>query len=205
MNQGFAFANQVAKPLSRDIASQCGVDFSVPRKVNVMLVQTHITDPSVRCTLALISAGRKHSPIERGITEGYYEEADLVLLVKAAPVADQLITFNFAPPVGLGRGVRYIGFPLTDTAKRMGYEAERVSGFSVTGKGEDSLYVADVVVRQKPAKGLPLQRRRLDILWGNNDISVGATIWCVESKLRNCDFQEAVRTLFSTMSEVHPR
>lgn len=191
---------QLAKPIERDIARQCGVNFNVPRGISVMLVQGHQAEPSERCKLALTRTGRPHVPAERGIAEGYYEEADIVLVVKAEPATNRLEAFNFAPPISPGQPVRYIGQPLTESARRMGYAGEKVTGISVTSKGESVLYAADAIVVQEGENGPRLRRRRLDVLWGNDDVSVGATVWCIASKQGDCDFQKQVRSLFGTLS-----
>ncbi|WP_454765718.1 hypothetical protein [Cupriavidus campinensis] len=194
-------SSQLAKPIEREIAKQCGATFSVPSGINVMLVQGHRTESSERCTLALTRTGRPHAPAERGVADGYYEEADLVLVVKAEPATDRLVEFNFAPPIGPGESVRYIGQPLTETAKRIGYSGEKVNELSVTRKSDGVLYTADALADQKGLDGSRQPRRRLDILWGNNnDVSVGATVWCMASKPGDCDFQKQVRALFGTLS-----
>lgn len=134
-----AAASKNVEPASRSvprldsrIKKQCGVTFSVPRGVTVFLVEKTSTTPSERCTLALLRTDRPHTPVTRGITEGCYEDADLVLVVKAAPATDSFVEFNFAPVGEPGDPIRYVGQPLTEAAKRMGYMPEKVSGFSVT-------------------------------------------------------------------------
>lgn len=200
-------ASKSSEPTSRSvhqldssIEKQCGVTFSVPRGVIVFLVKKPLTTPSERCTLALLRTDRPHVPATRGVTEGYYEEADLVLVVKAAPSTDRLVEFNFAPADEPGHPIRYVGQPLTEAAKRMGYMPEKVIGFSVTSKNDASLLAAEAMVTQRGSDGSLERSRRLDVLWGKNDTSVGATVWCIASKPRDCEFQKQIRTLFGTLS-----
>jgi len=182
------------------VERQCGVTFSVPKGVNVFLVKNSSTTPSVRCTLALLRTDRPHVPATRGVTEGYYEEADLVLVVKAVSTSERLAEFNFALADEPGHHVRYVGQPLTEAAKRIGYMPEKLTRLSVTRKGDASLLAAESMVTQRNSDGSRARSRRLDIIWGTNDISVGATVWCIASKPRDCQFQKQIRILFDTLS-----
>jgi hypothetical protein len=181
------------------IRKECGVDFSVPKDYRALLVDDH--PDGVRCIISLVSKTREGRTVsEKGLSEGYRENADAVLLFKTQPISSILPEFNFALDTTSISAVKYIGQPLTFSAKRLGYSQETVTKFSVSSKNRGNLLVAEAEVPQRKANGNIVLHQRLDVVWGNDELSVGATIWCGPLKPRKCALYKGVRNLFESLT-----
>jgi len=189
-----------AEPLSKDFAEACALTFEVPSEIEVVLVMKEPQD-SEQCVLGLNKKGVKRRPPEKATGDGYRELVDFVLEVKDVPVAQRLSEFGFVRAPEPAGTVRYVMQPLTESAKQSGYLDKKLRSFKVVEKADERLYVAEMIVLRRDAShGGILRQRRLDVLWGNGDISVGAILWCAASKPRDCDFDDGIRRIFSTMT-----
>lgn len=164
---------RMGEPAEADIEKQCGITFREPGRIDVRLVAAPSLDPLARCVLLLIRRGRPPVQAERGLGEGYREIADFVLVVRSQPITENLIEFDFAPSIEPGQSVRYVGKPLTETARSMGYSEEKAISFSAYNKGGGELYVGKSTMTRKRGTS-SVRLKRMNILWGNEDLSVGA-------------------------------
>lgn len=167
------FAAEAYIALDRSIAKKCGITFKHPKHWRFSYVEPESFDEL--CIIAYRDLTRKKEVSHRPVLQGWKEFADNALYVKNTPVNERLSEFYFrANENGV---IEYVGEPLTELAKGLGYTADTIDGMDIVKQGAGTLYVGYAhSTKTKVANGKVTITERLktvDLLFGNDSISVG--------------------------------
>ncbi|MFT3849381.1 MAG: hypothetical protein QM739_12145 [Propionivibrio sp.] len=167
-----AFGAETYVNLDRSIAQKCGITFKHPKRWDFFYVNPENSDEL--CIIAYRDLTRKKEVIDRPM-QGWLEFAHGGLSVQKIPVNERLAEFFFR--MGENGVVEYVGEPLTELAKGLGYTAPTVDGMDVIKRGAGTLYVGYAHITKTTAvngKATTTERlKTVDLLFGDDAISVG--------------------------------
>ena len=186
----------------RGVQQTCGITYLPQQGIHVLLVDYPQANGMTHCTLALQKAKKSQHHSQKGVIPGYQEQSDLILEVKGQGVSEILSEYHFSTNGDPSGAVVYVGQALSKSAKKLGYSDEIRRTLKTESKRNTTLYAGEAVVSQTLPDGKIQKRKRLDIVWGSAALSVGASIWCLPEKARNCDFQQDAMKIFESMETI---
>lgn len=166
------FAEEAYVALDRSIAKKCGITFKHPKHWRFSYVEPENFDEL--CIIAYRDLTRKKEVSSVALPYGWLEFADGGLFVKKISVRERLAEFYFR--TGENGVVEYVGEPLTELAKGLGNTADTIDGMDIVKQGAGTLYVGyahNTKTKTVNGKLITEQRRKIDLLFGDNSVSVG--------------------------------
>lgn len=193
-----ALATDAYISLDRRISKKCGITFKHPKHWNFFYVEPD--NPDEVCIIAYRDLARKKEVSDRPVLRGWMEFAHGGLYVQKTPVNERLEEHFFQ--IGKNGVVAYVGEPLTEMAAQSGYTADTVDGMDVVKQGNGTLYVGyahNTKTRTLNGKSITEQRKKIDLLFGDDSISVGErSVVSDKDKLRsqrNTIFENIFRSM----------
>lgn len=197
LEAGLAVANGLTKPIDQ-LVEECGVKFTAPSRLIIMPIDDINAKEVTRCKFGISSRAKGDSWSSKGLIDGYRENVTLVIKVQREPVVSRFDEFQFSYPAGKRNPV-YLAKPVSAGANTR-YLVKKVAIRSRLNPDDSLLLVGRAKVIRRDSKGTAVNLQRIDVLWGNETLSAGTTLWCAEAKPEDCRFIDDVVSLYDSMA-----